>query len=107
MSSIKIDPIKAAKIKEILSDPNLEIYFIPSSRLKEIVMKGDNPMFADMPDIRKSEILSGYAIRIQNRMVIEFLNGELDEKNSFILSNGEIKVNDGNYKLLENGNSSS
>jgi len=83
-----------ARLKKILLnfDSTIVFYFIPSPELRGIVAKGEEPLIKDMPDKMKELILSGVGHGIQKKMVYDFLTGKLDKKNTFILSNGEIRV---------------
>jgi len=74
------------------SSKKVAFYFIPSTKLREIVAKGEEPLIKGMPNGIKEMILSGAAHCLQKRMVYELLTGKLDKKNSFILNNGEIRV---------------
>lgn len=89
------------KIKEIIMNRNVYLYFLPSPHLKTLVAKGEDPMIKDMPDVRKTEILSGNGIMVQKLMVWKWIEGTLDKKRSFILSNGEIRVVDSTWKLQD------
>jgi len=94
------------KIKEIIMKNNIILYFVPSPHLKELVSKGEHILLQGMAKNRKIEILSGKPQMIQKRMVWEWLNNTLDEKNSFVLANGEVRVVDKNLtshnNLIEN-----
>lgn len=99
-----IDPKKLQnlpKIKQIIMNKNVYLYFLPSPYLKTLVAKGEDPMIKDIPASRKAEILSGNGIMIQKLMVWKFIEGTLDKKRSFILSNGEIRVVDSTWKLQD------
>jgi hypothetical protein len=91
------------KIKNILNRKDVHIYFVPSSSLKELVSKGEHPFVKGIPNNRKAEILSGGGVLIQKRMLYRWLNDELDDKNSWILSNGDIRVIDPNIVLTSDG----
>jgi len=80
------------KIKEALLDTNIKIYFVPSEKLKKELSLGNNPLLIDMPVPYISVFLENKGLVIQKRMLFDWLDGSLDEKNSYILSNGEIKI---------------
>jgi len=82
------------KIKALIMKDNVRLYFIPSPFLRNLITKGEHPLLQQMPKARKMEILSGEGIFIQKLMVWKWLSNTLDKKNSFILSNGEIRVVD-------------
>lgn len=89
------------KIKEIIMNENVTLFFIPSQKLRTMVSDPSHPVFKEMPDKHKAAILTGEGIFIQKKMVWDWINGVLDQKNSLILSNGDIRVFDDNYKIIE------
>ena len=82
------------KIKEIIMKENVRLYFIPSPLLCSLVAQGEHPLLKKMPNARKIELLSGDGVFIQKLLVWNWLNNKLDERNSFILANGEVRVVD-------------
>ena len=87
------------KIKEIIMKENITLYFLPSPYLREIVAQGTLPLVQNMPLARKAEILTGEGISIQKRLVLAWLSNKLDAKNTFILSNGDIRIIDSSLSL--------
>jgi len=87
------------KIKKSLLDPNIIIYFIPSDKLKKEILAGINPLLQGMPESYISVFLENKGLIIQKRMLFEWLEGKLDDKNSYMLSNGEIKIVGGTNKI--------
>jgi hypothetical protein len=85
------------KVKSSLLDPSISAYFVPSPKLKEMVLKNDHPIIRKLPTNIRTLILGEYPFYVQNRLVWEFISGETNEDNSFILSNGEIRI------VMENG----
>ena len=88
------------EIRKIIFDEKVTIYFVPSAKLKQLIAKGEHHLLKDMPDSFKAIILEGNGILIQKLMVYNWLRGKLDKKNSFILSNGELKITNDNYTLI-------
>ena len=89
------DPVikeKMKKIESFIMRDDILLYFLPSSKLKNIVAQGEAKILKGMPDKHKASILSGEGIYVQKRMVMDWIKGKLDEKNSFILSNGDIRM---------------
>jgi hypothetical protein len=89
------DPLikeKMKKIESVILRDDIFLYFLPSVNLKNIVAKGEAQVVKDLPDVHKASILSGEGIYIQKRMVLAWIQGKLDEKNAFILSNGDIRM---------------
>ena len=91
---------KLEEIKKIIFNDKVTIYFVPSSDLRYQISKGENPLLKDMPDSFKALLLEGKGIIIQKMMVYNFLIGKLDKKNSFILSNGDLRIADANYTFI-------
>lgn len=92
---------KLVKIKNIIFNDKVTIYFIPSPYLREQVSSGKNPLLKNMPDIFKAMIIGGKGIVIQKMMVYKWLTGKLDKNNAFVLSNGELRVTDDNYPIID------
>jgi hypothetical protein len=90
-----------AKEKELIDNKNVYLYFLPSPYLKSLIAKGEDPIVRNMPDCRKADLLSEHGIMIQKKMVSKWLDGTLDDRNSFILSNGDIRVVDANWRLQD------
>ena len=94
---------KFPELHRVLWDKNISLFFIPSAKLKETVLRGIDPKIQGMPDGMKTLILEGKGMAIQKRLVYELLIGTLDEKNSFILNNGEVRVLQDNKTVFNLG----
>jgi len=94
---------KLPELKRLIWNKDTDFFFVPSAKLKEAVLRGTDPKVQGMPDGMKLLILEGQGIAIQKRLVYELLVGTLDEKNEFILSNGEIRVIQDNKPILDIG----
>ena len=88
------------KLKKNLLDNDISIFFVPSPRLREVVAKQEDPIVMQLPQKMQELILSGVPFAIQKRMVYDLLTGKLDKRNAFILTNGDIKILEGNESLL-------
>ena len=99
MASIKpSDPVVQAnlpKIREILLDDNVRTWFIATSQLKNLILRGD-PSVTKIPEFFKTPLLEGKGLLIQKRLVLSYLNGTLDKDNSFVFDNGEIMITNQN-----------
>jgi len=80
-----------SRIKQILIDTDATIFFVANSTLKEQISKDDEKV-KDMPKSFKNILLSGNGIRIQKRMLLDWIDNKLDKKNSYVLSQGEIRI---------------
>jgi len=96
-SKLKENP---SKINELLNRDGIEFYFFPSTELKELVSKNEHPIIRQMPKSFRMLILSGKAHAIAKKLIRKILLGELDEKNSFILSKGDIRIAGDNITLM-------
>jgi len=91
---------KLPQVEQIIFDKNLVMYFVPSSWLREIVAKGEHPFVQGLVKWIAQAFLENKGILIQKRIAWELINGTLDEKNTFIFSNGDIRVTNFNDKNL-------
>lgn len=80
------------KTYNAINDPNVTFFILPTPQLLNLIEKNEHPYIKLLPDKIKSNFLQGYGISITSDMVINFLNGSLDEKNTFLLKTGEIRV---------------
>ncbi len=95
---LKEDP---SKVSRIIFNKEIELYFHPSPKLREIVAQGEHPFVKDLPEAVRSLLLSGEPHIIDKALVWKFLTGQIDQKNAFILNNGEIKVLNTNTTLIQ------
>ena len=92
------------KTKNMIKNKDVPFYFLPSTYLREIVSKGESKYIKDLPDKIKATFLSGDGYLVHQDIILKFLEGTLDDKNSFILSNGEIKIAKDGTKILNKDN---
>ncbi|MAH42652.1 hypothetical protein CL614_02905 [archaeon] len=83
---------KIKKIKNAINNEDVEFYFLPNTRLKDLIMQNSHPIIQELPQNMKLTFLEGKGISIANDMVLKFIEGNLDKKNKLILDNGEIRV---------------
>lgn len=79
------------KIKRILLDTDATIFFVASNELKQLIIKND-PNVQEMPDSYKKILLDGNGIRIQKRMLLDWIDNKLNDRNVFVLSKGDIRI---------------
>lgn len=91
---------KIQQIKNAVQDDKVMFYFIPSQRLKDIILQNAHPIIQDLPQDLKIIFLENKGIALTNDMVLNFIEGSLDTNNKFILDNGEIRVVDNNHIRL-------
>lgn len=80
------------KLRSFFNDQNVTFYILPNAKLQQIIAKGQHPVSRGMPVNRKAQLLSGSGVVVTSRMVWNFLNGKLDQKQTFILENSDIRV---------------
>lgn len=88
------------KIKKILLEKEVTIFYKASPDFIELLVADANPLVKQIPKPFKEILITGQGIRIQKRMMLDWIEGSLDDKNAFVLANGEISlVQDKNIKL--------
>ena len=80
------------KVKELLDNPDIIIYFVASPGLRRLVAIGEHPLLHGITSFMKFHIIQGSGIRIQKRIVWDMICGALDPKNTFVFSNGDIRI---------------
>lgn len=82
-----------SNIKKILiEEKDTEIYYKASPDLIELILADTHPMVKLIPKSFKEILIQGLGLKIQKRMMIDWIDKKLDEKNSFMLANGEIRL---------------
>jgi hypothetical protein len=95
MSKIKVTPEVVEKIKKLGIMPEIEFYFVPSTDLKNRIIRGGDLIIDQLPKLAKEVILnlpSGQGISVYSPMVMKYIEGTLDVKNSYIFDLGEIRI---------------
>lgn len=72
--------------------------FIPSSYLCDLIIKGHSKTIG-INDSLKIFILQKKAIRLDPKMILDYCNGTLSEKNTWLLDQGDIKVEPNKIEL--------
>jgi hypothetical protein len=80
------------RIENAISDPNTVFFLFPTPRIQQLIMDNVHPYVVAMPQSVKTSLLEGKAYPVANQMVLDFLKGNLDEKNHFLLSQCELRV---------------
>lgn len=76
------------RIKKILKDPNVRPWFIATRFLKDLLVK-DDPRVAGMVPVYKKLLLQGNGLLMEEKMLFQYIEGTLDEKNTFMLDNSD------------------
>ena len=89
------------KVKVAIFDPNIELCFISSPKLRGIISQGVHPLVKKLPDRIKALLLEGRPFAIQKKMVYDFITGKIDKDNEFILKRGDIRIVHANVSLMK------
>ena len=82
-----------SRVKSLLDNKNITTYFVASPRLRQVLKKQEHPFSKGIVDWIKFSLIEGKGVIIQKRMVWEYLNNTLDEKNTWLFKNGDIRIN--------------
>jgi hypothetical protein len=88
--------------KRKIQGKKIPFIFVPSSSLCELVIKDEHPYIKCLPQLYKKAFMEKNAIAINPDIVIKYLDKKLDERNTFILDRGEIRVVEDGFKIKEN-----
>jgi len=83
------------KIKQLGILPEIEFYFIPSTELKNRIARGGDLIIDQLPALARKVILTlptDKGISLYSPTVLKYLEGTLDQRNSYILDLGEIRI---------------
>lgn len=84
-----------AKLKEAILDPKVVTYWLATPYLKQLIVQ-DDPRVVEMPKMFKDALLAGDGLLLAKNTVLKYLEGKLDERNTFVFDNSDIRV------LMEN-----
>ena len=88
------------KLRALLLNENTEIFYKASPDLINLIMADNDPRVKALPAKFKEVLLQELGLRIQKKMMLNWIEGNLDENNAFMLANGEISlVQDKDVKL--------
>ena len=91
---------KAQMVRNAIIDGKVVFYFLPSARLKDLILQDKHPVVKSLPQKLRVLFLENKGIAISNDMVLKFVDGSIDENNKFVLNNGEIRAIDNNHIRL-------
>ena len=82
----------AEKIEKIIMDDKIEVWMRSNDVLTPILISDIHPMLSGMSQTIKKLLLQGQGISLDKKMVLKWLKGELDPKNSWFLDNVDLFV---------------
>lgn len=92
---MKFDAETIQRFRNAIRDDEATFIFVPSSLLKEKLIRQDDPLLTALPIGMAEHILScpqGSGIATDAELILQYLEGTIDKKNAYILSLGEIRV---------------
>jgi len=81
-----------SKIKRLLRRDDLTVFLAGTPAFINMLILDTHPIAKQIPKGFKDVLIKGDGIKIQKRMVEEWIDGTLDERNSFVLANCDIRV---------------
>jgi len=88
------------KIKEILMHSDVNIYVVPTPKLRELIFKNEHQIIKKLGIKTRNAFIDGNGLLVQKLMIWKWINDELDDDNKFILENSEIKVLGDNTNII-------
>ena len=80
------------KLNEVFKHQELNIAFFATPQLKEMIMQNKHPIIQQLPDTYKGILLAGEGYLITKQMVYKWIEGTLDQRQTFMLNHGDIRV---------------
>jgi hypothetical protein len=91
------------KFKELGIENEVEFYFVPSSKLKQLIVQGGDPIIDKLPQLARKcilELQDGKGLPMYTPTVLKYIDGTLDMYNKYLLDMGELRVqNEGQLML--------
>jgi len=92
MDKGKITSGQISEIKNFIRDRDIPFYFIPSAKLREMILKDEEPHIKKLNKNLKVGFLEGKPYLFHQDLIIKYLEGTIDENHKFLFDNGEIRV---------------
>lgn len=87
----KFSEVEIAKIKQSIEGKIVPFYFVPSAKLLEMCALNQHPWVQALGKSRDI-FLKGDTYLLHQDMIVKYLEGTLDERNTWLLSMGDIRV---------------
>jgi len=92
-----------AKFRQLGIENEVEFYFVPSTRLKQLVAQGGDLIIDKLPPLARKcilELRDGEGMAIYTPTILKYIAGTLDANNTYLFDMGEIRVqNEGQLML--------
>jgi hypothetical protein len=89
------------KLKETLEHWDIPFKFTASPELYELIIKNEHPFAKDLPQSFKTLFLQGEPLMISTKMVLDYVDNKIDEKNKWLLNRGTIASFDNHIIILK------
>ena len=88
----KNDQQKAEKMRDAIMDSRAHFWFRATKDYVKKLMLNNHPIIRQLPEKFKIPLIAGESILFDNQMILRYVLGTLDRRNTFNLDNGEIFV---------------
>jgi len=92
-----------AKLKDACNK-GASFYIVATAPLKEMMVRGEPYIIAKLNPFLTKTLLEGNGIRVDSKMIIDWLSDKLDTANSLILNYCEIRVEGTNMAITPDVN---
>lgn len=97
------------KFRELGIANEVEFYFVPSARLKQLIIQGGDPIIDQLPSLARKcilELADGQGMAVYTPTVLKYVDGTLDARNTYLFNMGELRVqNEGQLVIKAMNNS--
>lgn len=93
-----------AKFRELGIAGEVEFYFLPSLRLRQLIVQGGDPIIDQLPPLARKcllELKDGEGMALYTPTVLKFIEGTLDARNTYLFNMGEIRVQNEGQLLMK------
>ena len=80
------------QIRNAIQDKDATVYVLATDELKKLILQGGDPVISSLPKDASLMLLEGKGMAVENSMILDWLNGKIDNKNKRILDLCDIKV---------------
>lgn len=92
MGKKSLRPEQLVEIKNFIRDRDIPFYFLPSAKLREMILKDEEPHIKKLNKKLKIGFLEGKPYLFHQDLIIKYLEGTIDENHKFLFDHGEIRV---------------
>jgi hypothetical protein len=92
------------KFKQLGIANEVEFYFVPSARLKQLIIQGGDPIIDQLPPLARKcilELQDGKGMAVYTPTILKYIDGTLDARNTYLFNMGEIRVQNEGQMVLK------